>query len=276
MKFAGKARSKSSFDPGACGNPHCAKGMLPESNHASITSVTRRISAPHWGQGRVTSSIHGLCTMRCSFSVGSASRAARKASNARGFSRSISAADAGATWCASSAEQIQTLSGVPQNRSRDSAQSTLFARKSPNRPLWMCSGSHRIAWLFAIAFWMLSRVRMYQAGRASWISGSSSARQQNGYSCRYFSSCTSSPRAARSLSSLGSASLTHAPARSPISSESVPSARTTVISGTEPGSAYRPSSARCASKSSSPNAGATCTIPVPASSVTNCAPSTRQ
>ncbi len=114
MKSAGKARSKSAFDPGACGYPHCAKGMLPESNQASMTSVARRISAPQVGHGKVTSSIHGLWTMRCSLRLGSASFAAWNASNACGFSASMAATLGGACWCSGSLVQIQTLSGVPQ------------------------------------------------------------------------------------------------------------------------------------------------------------------
>ncbi len=36
--------------------------------------------------------------------------------------------------------QRHTGSGVPQNRSRDNAQSTLFSSQSPKRPCLMCSG----------------------------------------------------------------------------------------------------------------------------------------
>jgi hypothetical protein len=54
MKSAGKRLSKTSpFSNGWC---HCATGMEPESNQASITSGTRFISAPQVGQGKTTSS----------------------------------------------------------------------------------------------------------------------------------------------------------------------------------------------------------------------------
>ena len=43
-----------SIEPGACGNPHCANGMHPESNQQSMTSGTRRISAPQCGHGKTT------------------------------------------------------------------------------------------------------------------------------------------------------------------------------------------------------------------------------
>ncbi len=61
----------------------------------------------------------------------------------------------------------------------------------------MCSGSQWTARLFAIAFSLFAWVRMYQAGRASWMSGSLSARQQYGYSWRYFSSMDEQPAGAR-------------------------------------------------------------------------------
>ncbi len=37
--------------------------------------------------------------------------------------------------CSASASHSHTLSGVPQYRSRDKAQSTLFSSHAPNRPL---------------------------------------------------------------------------------------------------------------------------------------------
>ena len=72
------------------------------------------------------------------------------------------------------------LSGVPQKRSRESAQSTLLRRKSPKRPSRMWSGSQLISALFASASALWSLVRTYQAGRAYWMSGSSSERTQKG------------------------------------------------------------------------------------------------
>ena len=178
MKSAGNAPSNLSLF--WCGQPHCAKGMQPESNQQSMTSGTRRMVPLHFEQGIVTWSIHGLWMMRCSLSVGSAARARRKWSKAWGLRFSISARLAGASLCSASASQIQTLSGVPHQRSRDSAQSTLFARKSPKRPSLMWSGSQCTARLFAMALSFRAVVRMYQAGRAYWMSGSESARQQNG------------------------------------------------------------------------------------------------
>ncbi len=68
--------------------------MLPESNQASMTSVARRISAPQVGHGKVTSSIQGLWTMRCSLRVGSAALAAWKAANALRIER-LDGGDAG-------------------------------------------------------------------------------------------------------------------------------------------------------------------------------------
>ena len=51
----------------------------------------------------------------------------------------------------------------------------------------MCSGSQLIWRLLASIRSLNSVVRMNQLLRGYWISGSSSARQQNGYSCRYCS-----------------------------------------------------------------------------------------
>ena len=42
--------------------------------------------------------------------------------------------------CSGSRSQRQTGSGVPQKRSRESAQSTLFSSQSPNRPCLMWPG----------------------------------------------------------------------------------------------------------------------------------------
>ena len=65
MKSAGKRRSNSSPPRSSSGwNPHCAKGIAPESYQASITSGTRRASAPHAGHGNAISSIVGRCGSR--------------------------------------------------------------------------------------------------------------------------------------------------------------------------------------------------------------------
>src|SRR5258708_4279951 len=83
MKSAGKLRSNS-----ACprwGYPHWANGMHPESNQQSMTSETRRIVPAHALQEKVTWSIQGLCTMRCSLNDGSRRQAALKWSNACGL-----------------------------------------------------------------------------------------------------------------------------------------------------------------------------------------------
>ena len=58
---------------------------------------------------------------------------------------------------------VQTGSGVPQNRSRDSAQSTLFSSQLPKRPAWMCAGTHLIVSLSATMRRLYAVVRMYHA-----------------------------------------------------------------------------------------------------------------
>src|SRR5207244_7768997 len=91
-------------------------------NQASITSGTRRIVPPHARQRQEYWSIAGLCGSK---------------SFARRFPhRSASSAYEPITSrCSASASHSQTFKGVPQYRSRDNAQSTLFSSQAPNRPL---------------------------------------------------------------------------------------------------------------------------------------------
>ncbi len=168
MKSAGNwSRKRSTL---RWGKPHWAKGMLPESNQQSMTSGTRRIVPSHRSQDQVMASTQGRWICRC--------RSTSRAIPSGDFA-TIASMEAGASAC-SQASQIQMLSGVPQNRSRDSAQSTLLRRKSPKRPSLRCSGSQCTAWLLSSASRLRLVVRTNHAGRAYWMSGSSSARQQNG------------------------------------------------------------------------------------------------
>ncbi len=99
MKSAGKTNCSS--DPGAPGKPHWAEGMEPESNQASMTGSTRRISEwPLWHstQGMVTSSMAGRW--------GSTSETSRPASS------ESSASDPTHRTCPSLHRQMG--SGVPQ------------------------------------------------------------------------------------------------------------------------------------------------------------------
>ncbi len=109
------------------------------------------------------------------------------------------------------------------------------------RPSLMCSGSQWTARLFAIARPISFVVLMYQAGRANWMSGSFSARGQNGYSWRYVSEKRRRPRSLSSAASSLSQSFTQRPAYLPIASTKVPSVFTAQRSGS-PGA-----TARCAS-----------------------------
>jgi hypothetical protein len=81
----------------------------------SITSGTRVAVVPHAGQANVTSSIHGRC--------GSIPRTSRPARSESSVSDPIGVS------CPF--VHLQIGSGVPQYRSRDSAQSTLFSSQSP-------------------------------------------------------------------------------------------------------------------------------------------------
>ncbi len=60
--------------------------------------------------------------------------------------------------------QRQTGSGVPQNRSRDRAQSTLLASHSPIRPSRMWAGCQPIVWFWATRSDWRADVRTYQLG----------------------------------------------------------------------------------------------------------------
>jgi hypothetical protein len=61
-------------------------------------------------------------------------------------------------------EVRQMGSGVPQNRSRDNAQSTLLASHSPNRPSRMCSGCQSMPRFAAIISCLRVEVATYQLG----------------------------------------------------------------------------------------------------------------
>ena len=58
----------------------------------------------------------------------------------------------------------QTGSGVPQNRSRERAQSTFLASHSPIRPSRMCSGCQPMVWFSATSSDFRSEVFTYQLG----------------------------------------------------------------------------------------------------------------
>ena len=62
--------------------------------------------------------------------------------------------------------QRQTGSGVPQKRSRDSAQSTLFSSQSPKRPCLMCSGCQPMASFSRSSSSLRAEVRANQVGLA--------------------------------------------------------------------------------------------------------------
>ena len=124
--------------------------MAPESNQASITGSTRWASEPsaHSGQAKVTSSMAGRC--------GSMSSTSRPDSSLSSWREPMQV-----RWFAS---QRQTGSGVPQNRSRDRAQSTLFSSHSPKRPSRMWPGCQSIPWFSSIMRGATCDVAMYHEG----------------------------------------------------------------------------------------------------------------
>ena len=128
--------------------------MEPESNQASITGSTRCITAgappaaAQSGHGTVTSSMAGRCGSTPDTSVPA--------------SAPNSARDPTQTVCPSS--HRHTGRGVPQNRSRDSAQSMLLDSHSPMRPSRMCSGCQPMVWFCPTRSALRSDVRMYQLG----------------------------------------------------------------------------------------------------------------
>ena len=116
----------------------------------SITSGTRVAVSAHAGQGSVTSSIAGRCG-----STPVTSRPARSLS---------SVSEPTGVWWPFAQRQIG--SGVPQYRSRESAQSTLFSSQFPYRPSRMCSGTHTTDAFTSSKRCFTAVVRTYQAGRA--------------------------------------------------------------------------------------------------------------
>ena len=128
-------------------------------------------------------SIYGLWTFKWSGSDGSAAFAFSHTSTPCTPGLASSSAYEPIASILPVCSQTQIGSGVPHQRSRESAQSTLFRRKSPKRPSRMCSGNHWIAALFLRNSSLNWLVRTNQLLRAYWMSGSSSDRGQNGYSC---------------------------------------------------------------------------------------------
>ena len=117
-----------------------------------MTGSTRRIgpasAAPQSGHGKVTSSMAGRCGSTPETSVPASSDSSASEPTQR-------------VWPSS---HRQTGSGVPQNRSRERAQSTLLASHSPIRPSRMCSGCQPIVWFWPTSSALRSDVRMYQLG----------------------------------------------------------------------------------------------------------------
>ena len=75
-----------------------------------------------------------------------------------------SASEPTAVSCIAAHRQIG--SGVPQYRSRESAQSTLFSSQLPYRPCWMCSGYQLTPSFTSSRRSLTAVVRTYQDVRA--------------------------------------------------------------------------------------------------------------
>jgi hypothetical protein len=101
---------------------------------------------------KVTSSMKGRCGSR--------------SDRFRPLSSESSASEPTATRRAGSASLRQIGSGVPQYRSRDSAQSTLLFSQSPYRPVLMLSGYQLVFSFSASSRSLIWLVRMYQDGCA--------------------------------------------------------------------------------------------------------------
>src|SRR3954454_16380430 len=150
MNCAGEDASNSAWL--RYGAPHWANGMDPESYQASITCGTRRKVPSSPGSVKVISSMNGRCGSR--------------SDRSRPVSSESSASDPTATSFEGSASLRQMGSGVPQYRSRDSAQSTLLRSQSPYRPHWMVSGCQCVFSFSASNWSLIALVRMYQDGCA--------------------------------------------------------------------------------------------------------------
>src|SRR5215510_772289 len=101
--------------------------MAPQSNQTSISSGVRRMVPPH-EQENVTASTDGLW----------------RSSGSRTFSPSRSSATLPTHFSFLHESQIQTGRGVPQNRSRDSAQSLFSSSQLPKRPAPTSGGTQLI------------------------------------------------------------------------------------------------------------------------------------
>src|SRR3954470_19783819 len=135
-----------------CGAPHWANGIDPESYQASITWRTRRYVPSSPGTVKVTSSMNGRCGSR--------------SDRSRPVSSDSSVSEPTTTMREGSASLRQIGSGVPQYRSRDSAQSTLLRSQSPYRPHWIVSGCQEVFSFSASSWSLIWLVRMYQDGCA--------------------------------------------------------------------------------------------------------------
>src|SRR5690625_741333 len=131
--------------------------MDPESNHASMTSGTRRY-VPSWpSMLNVTSSMKGRC--------GSNPDRSRPASSDKCASDSTQIMRCG------SASLRQIGRGVPQYRLRESAQSILLLSQSPYRPCLIVSGYQLVRSFSRRGSSLMLVVRIYQVGRVLYING---------------------------------------------------------------------------------------------------------
>ena len=181
MKSAGNCPAKRSCEPSWCGYPHWAKGIAPESNQQSITSGTRRIRLPG-GLGRIVG--HGVDIRLVDAQVVGQARV-----RPLGLFPDFDARDARLGqqfFVGADGLHVAGLFADPDRQRRAPVALAregpidVDSRKLPKRPSRMCSGSQWMRLLLASMWSRNCVVRMNQLFRGYWISGSSSARQQNG------------------------------------------------------------------------------------------------
>ena len=162
-----------------------------------------------------------------------------------------------------------TGSGVPQNRSRDRAQSTLLASHSPIRPSRMCSGCQPMVWFCATRSALRVRGADVPARLAPVDERRCRTASSAGRGGRRAAAAPAGP-AASSRSLTVAVGVADRPALEPRHRVGEPAVGAHRVQG-RAGRSSRPTW-----RSTSPKAGARCTMPVPSSASTKSPATTRQ
>ena len=212
------------------------------------------------GFGRVSSSMNGRCRSSGRRPSAASAPPPLRSRRASAKSAAISSNDPyTSTRGYIGSSEVHTGIGEPQKRFREIDQSRALASHLPNCPSWMCPGTHSTCRFSSTIRSLIFVTATNHDDTARWISGESQ-RQQCGYEWSYVSRRIRIPAALRSpmigvlasktcIPSYGATRTVKRPCPSTGFTTSMPAASVTALS-------------------SSPNAGAMCTRPVPSSTVT--------